>query len=1122
MNPAIATNVQATIAFGAIAFLLVSLFARRLRVAHEFHSRTSRWHDKFLTIVLVVTALVSGINYFYLSRAHGSWLHRWDMFHTVMSARYFDELGYTGLYECSFVLDATTNQQYGDVKEIRDLKTRAYRTTKGLVDRSDCESRFTPARREAFVEDLQFWNSISPKGRWAKLFRDKGYNGTPFHMVLAKLCFTAGPLTQSRLTLVALADVVLILLAFLFVVRGFGIRVALVAFIFFCVCFPNRFIHMGGSAFRYSYLTTLVIGICMLRQQRFGTAGILLALSGLDRMLPFLFAFGVVVKAVYDSIMTQSIRVEYRRFCVGFLATCAIGVGISVIVNGVHAWPEFFDNMRTHNVATASYRVGFSHLFMFTGNLAELAGVAPLAVKSEQFRSLIVPYLLCVTGLMVALAVVVRRLDVWRFSIVLGVLALFLLFNLTRYYYSILVLLVLLPTGGPQRVWTRGSWLLLFLMTGVTYIANALTLSSAFVYNTVFSTLLLIYFLYLLSVLVFVDRGDGEIDPTESPPTILARNTWMTMTAAALMVLIGACAWLLTQHERNYRPPAAHASVPKPAYVFSDIDQKGFARFVSVVWSNGVVDDTSIRVAGLADSCLGAHLAYREGGVVREKSWTDGGKTIEVLTTAVQRLRQRVGTSDVTRRPTIEMCIVYSERPLDVRLGSLAVPEMHRGTIGLVLEHEEAMTRHTPTDMIATNMSFTQVFDEFATEQQLSRTDFRRGFVTARTFESVQILVMLGENSEAIVMTRGNRLVPIEEVTQENVRSTSRLLGDWLVRSVHDTGRINYMYWPSRGEESGTNNMIRQWMATVALNRLAKERGDSTLIDLTERNIRYNLKHFYREENGLGLIEWGGKVKLGAVALAALALVEHPKHGQFRDYEQALLRTIDHLYQKDGSFITHYRPEGLREQQNFYPGETLLLWATLYERSRDPEVLGKFMTSFRYYRDWHLKHRNPAFVPWHTQAYFKVWRLTQDDELMEFVFRMNDWLLGVQQWEDAAYPDTRGRFFDPARPQFGKPHASSTGVYMEGLIDAWVMANECGDAKRSETYRRAIVRGLRSLMQLQFVDDVDMFFVSDKKRVQGGVRATVYANTIRVDNVQHNLMATLKILESFDREEYHP
>ena len=135
---------------------------------------------------------------------------------------------------------------------------------------------------------------------------------------------------------------------------------------------------------------------------------------------------------------------------------------------------------------------------------------------------------------------------------------------------------------------------------------------------------------------------------------------------------------------------------------------------------------------------------------------------------------------------------------------------------------------------------------------------------------------------------------------------------------------------------------------------------------------------------------------------------------------------------------------------------------------------------------------------------------------------MNDWLLGVQQWEDVAYPDTRGRFFDPARPQFGKPHASSTGVYMEGLIDAWVMANKCGDAKRSETYRRAIVRGLRSLMQLQFVDDVDMFFVSDKKRVRGGVRATVYANTIRVDNVQHNLMATLKILESFDREEYHP
>ena len=57
-------------------------------------------------------------------------------------------------------------------------------------------------------------------------------------------------------------------------------------------------------------------------------------------------------------------------------------------------------------------------------------------------------------------------------------------------------------------------------------------------------------------------------------------------------------------------------------------------------------------------------------------------------------------------------------------------------------------------------------------------------------------------------------------------------------------------------------------------------------------------------------------------------------------------------------------------------------------------------------------------------------------------------------------------------------------------------------------------------MQLEFTDDIDMFYVAKKKKVQGGVRTTVYDNEIRVDNVQHGLMAILQILRDFDVEDY--
>ena len=102
----------------------------------------------------------------------------------------------------------------------------------------------------------------------------------------------------------------------------------------------------------------------------------------------------------------------------------------------------------------------------------------------------------------------------------------------------------------------------------------------------------------------------------------------------------------------------------------------------------------------------------------------------------------------------------------------------------------------------------------------------------------------------------------------------------------------------------------------------------------------------------------------------------------------------------------------------------------------------------------------------------------------------------------------------------GVPHASSTGVYIEGLIDAWQFARDVGDEARKEKYRVALIRALRSMMQLQFVDDVDMYYVEDPTLIAGGIRTTVYKSDIRCDNVQHPLMGIIKLLRMFEADEY--
>ena len=121
----------------------------------------------------------------------------------------------------------------------------------------------------------------------------------------------------------------------------------------------------------------------------------------------------------------------------------------------------------------------------------------------------------------------------------------------------------------------------------------------------------------------------------------------------------------------------------------------------------------------------------------------------------------------------------------------------------------------------------------------------------------------------------------------------------------------------------------------------------------------------------------------------------------------------------------------------------------------------------------------------------------------------------MQQWEGLS-PDLHGRFYDPRRPEFGPPHAASTGAYLEGLADAAALARALGDQRRASGYERAVHRGLRSLRQLQFRDERDAFYVSRKKRVLGALRTEAYDNAVRVDSAAHALAAAIKVLRPME------
>ncbi|WP_394202647.1 aspartyl/asparaginyl beta-hydroxylase domain-containing protein [Marinagarivorans algicola] len=437
-----------------------------------------------------------------------------------------------------------------------------------------------------------------------------------------------------------------------------------------------------------------------------------------------------------------------------------------------------------------------------------------------------------------------------------------------------------------------------------------------------------------------------------------------------------------------------------------------------------------------------------------------------------------------------------------------------RGVKAIQFKGVHKNTTFSALQFVANNWSFTRAYTAHIkrTQEVKSTTE-----VSVVVYDVEQLLVSADVQWPLL---RGATYVLPSDVNQAALTTTIKGMSHWLARQVDSGGQATYKYWPSRAMHASSNNAIRQWMATVCLGRIARSFNNKMLEKIAAKNLAFNVQSTFKQIGGYGCIWMDGSAKLGAAALAALAILESPVRQQFVHCERTLNALIEELTQEDGAFDTFWVPRERKDNQNFYSGEALLYLAARYVAGRDPKDLARFMRGFEYYKPWHYAQRNPAFVPWHTQACYLVWRITRDARLSDFIFDMNDWLLSMQQWGSAPCADMQGRFYDPKRAHFGPPHASSTGVYLEGLIDAFSVAQQLQDGVRTAHYRTAIIRGMRSIMQLQFKNTADCFYVKDINAVLGGVKTTVYDNAIRIDNVQHALMAFLKIHARFTEQDF--
>jgi hypothetical protein len=344
--------------------------------------RQRRLRDALL-LTLGLLSVLCWTNFFRFHYSH--YLHGTDFFHYYMGARYFPELGYTGLYDCTSAADVAAG--LGDqvaARSMRNLETNAIESGKAIVaDLARCTRRFSPERWLEFQTDVAWFRQLIPDSYWQKIQLDHGYNATPAWAILGSTLASFGETTPARIFALTLLDWLLLVAMWGVVWRAFGWRVMCAALIFWGTNYPAHFGWTGGSYLRQDWLAALVIGICCIRMDRPLAGGFALACATLLRIYPGFVVLALALKAALEMLRRRRFwlsRSHGRIAIGGLLATASIFAMSEFAAGGSSAWREFAVNTRRHLATPSANRTGLVTLISYDAKTRASRAIEPSKV----------------------------------------------------------------------------------------------------------------------------------------------------------------------------------------------------------------------------------------------------------------------------------------------------------------------------------------------------------------------------------------------------------------------------------------------------------------------------------------------------------------------------------------------------------------------------------------------------------------------------------------------------------------------------------------------------------------------------------------------------------------------
>jgi len=348
----------------------------------------------------------------------------------------------------------------------------------------------------------------------------------------------------------------------------------------------------------------------------------------------------------------------------------------------------------------------------------------------------------------------------------------------------------------------------------------------------------------------------------------------------------------------------------------------------------------------------------------------------------------------------------------------------------------------------------------------------------------------------------------VDRADQKTLLKRIVMGADWISNMQEPSGRFNYWYNPASGQYSKPydDNFLRQAGTNYSLLKAFEITSDSAYWYASVQSLDYLNQFLTYHNTDTAYYLYGGKAKLGGIALPMLVMLEMKRQSGDTTYDErlkSLANMVIWLQQKygTGQYKSTFVYRGIYDyekqsgwESEIYPGEAMLALVGMYSQFQDQKYLASLEWAFGYYADdrWDAL----AFIPWTSSAFSQLYLSTKEKKYADFTFRMTDYILYYQN-------------IAPRKPAFGSFFGMPsvfTATYLEGIGAALAIAQALEDDDRTQSYSNSLFAGYLWLDRLQYKETMGTTPNTFQAAV-GGFRTSLSDSVIRIDNTQHAISA---------------